>query len=168
MSTLAKSLLLGALAAGATAGAALAADGPYVPLGDVQGWHLFINDADQACFMETETDTGLVVQMGSGNDTDKGYLAVFTKDKAEIANDKTHEITFQLGPDTFTGKAEMTTRDGYSGGYLLGNNPLLVYDLANADTLVVNPGGKNQFEVSLKGSKAALEAVAVCQAIIDR
>ncbi|RYH12112.1 hypothetical protein [Tropicimonas sp. IMCC6043] len=140
---------------------------PYTPQGEVDGWGIFVNEANKSCFMETTTTGGLIMQMGTGGEVEFGFLALYTKGETDIRDGETGEITLQLGDQRFSAIAEGVARDGYSGGFVIGNNPLLAYDLAKQPELIVNPDGENVFTVDLTGSEEAMQATRVCQLKID-
>lgn len=147
-------------------GAGAAQAQPYQSKGEAGGWSIFVNEANMSCFMERRTEEGLIMQMGTGGDVEMGYLALYTRDFTDLLHGETQEITLKLGEQVFSAKAEGYATEGYSGGYFLGNNPLLGYDLATQEVLVVNPGGEKAFSVALAGVEAAMAAVRACQAEI--
>ena len=136
---------------------------PYMSKGVVEGWGIFVNEANSSCFMETTTKEGLIMQMGTGGGVDMGFLALYTEGATDIRDGETGEILIKLGEQMFSAEAQGVEREGVSGGYFLGNNPLLAYDLAKSQTLVVNPEGENVFTVDLTGSMKAMEATRACQ-----
>ncbi len=141
---------------------------PYNAKGEVEGWRIFHNEANNSCFMETITEDGLIMQMGTGGaSSDMGYLALYTEGETDIRNGETGHIQIELGGLVYGGEAVGVDKDGYSGGYFLGNNPILSLDLATQDTLTVNPNGANVFTVDLGGAGAAVEATRACQAEVS-
>ncbi|PRY26608.1 hypothetical protein CLV78_101708 [Aliiruegeria haliotis] len=136
---------------------------PYASKGEVAGWRIFVNEANSSCFMEIVTDEGLVMQMGTGGKVDMGYLGLYTEGETGIRDGETGEIRIGLGGLVYNGVAQGVQRDGYSGGYFIGNNPLMGFDLSTQSEMVVNPGSGREFTVDLSGAGEAMEATRACQ-----
>lgn len=157
-------LRISAIAVGVAmvAGTALAQD--YMAKGEAGGWNIFLNEPNKACFAETTTKEGLIMQMGSDGSGAMAFVSLYTAADAPITNGEKREVTIEVDGQRFAGTAEGDVRDGYTGGYFYANNPLLGFDLAAAQTMIVNPDGPNTYTVDLTGSAAAIDAVLACQA----
>lgn len=152
-----------AFAAGAAIIATTAAAQDYMAKGEVEGWKIFLNEPNKACFAETTTEEGLIMQIGSDGSGEMAFVSLYTTADAPIHDGEKREVTIEVDGERFAGMAEGDVREGYTGGYFYANNPLLGFDLAAAQTMVVNPDGPNTYNVDLTGSAAAIDAVRACQ-----
>ena len=141
---------------------------PYQIKAEVEGWTIYHNEANESCFMETVTSDGLIMQMGTGGKgVEMGYLALYTEGETDIQDGETGHIQVELGGLVYGGEAVGVEKEGYSGGYFIGNNPILGYDLSTQSSMIVNPNGEHTFTVDLTGAGAAFEATRACQAEIS-
>ena len=73
----------------------------------------------------------------------------------------------QMGDNRYAGEvAEMAgnLKGGYSGGYVLANDPGFVKDVEQQYVMMVMPEGVEPFEVDLTGTKKAVAAARECNA----
>jgi len=161
-----KAIAVGLLIAAVSASGAVAET--FTKYGAVEGWNVFVDNEKGTCLIERIDESSNVVQMGlTKKDHGLGYLGVFTKadlgikkgDKAEIFVD----IDGTLYSSTSTSMKGNIT-EGYSGGYILANNPQFTSDLAKKYTMTVFPETMGAFTVDLKGTYKAMEMGRKCNA----
>lgn len=166
-----KAILGGVAGAALSATIAMAAD-PVPPgndgftkYGEVEGWNVFIDNEKKSCLIERIDEAGNVVQMGLTKDHQFGYVGVFSKGDTGIKKGKESEIFLDIDgvlfSSTSTGMKGNIT-DGYSGGYILANNPVFIDALAKKYIMTVFPNKKAAFEVDLKGTYKAMDAARKC------
>jgi hypothetical protein len=142
---------------------------PYEAMGEVGDWKVFFNEESGGCFVERQTEDGVVMQMGteaamlSEDGNNYGFIAVYVPVLTEIQPGETRPVRFQLGDTTYGGDAVGAARDGYFGGYAVANSRSFIDDVANLQTMTVNPDTDRSLEIDLTGTKAALEALRACQ-----
>ncbi len=128
-----------------------------VEYGKVEGWKIFANNTRRDCFISRMDGPG-AVQMGVTSDQEVGYLGVFTKEDIGIKNSSKSEIFVSIDGNLYVGVATGMegNQDGYSGGYILADNPNFKRDLAKKYTMIVFPETKGAFVVDLKGTYKAM------------
>lgn len=171
MKSLTKTFVVAAvLACGATIGHAkdkniLPKDNAeFVNYGEESGWNIFVDKSQNTCLIERVDENTNVVQMGLTPDKDFGYLGVFTKADIEFKDDKVELLMDNKLYYGDTTAAPPNLADGYKGGYLLANNPDFVTDVMERETMIVMPESNFAFEISLAGTKKAIEAARACNA----
>jgi len=149
--------------------AAPALSQPFEAMGEVGDWKVFFNEASGGCFVERQSEDGVVMQMGteaamlSEDGNNYGFIAVYVPVPTEIQPGETRPVRFQLGDKTYGGDAVGAAREGYFGGYAVANSPNFIDDVANMQTMTVNLDTDRALEIDLTGTKAALEALRACQ-----
>ena len=101
--------------------------------GEVEGWKVFIDNEKKSCLIEAVDDAENVVQMGLTEDRGVGYVGVFTKADTDIKRGETQEVAILIGDNIYLGEAtgmKGNITKGYSGGYVLSDNPQFADDLA--------------------------------------
>lgn len=166
-----KAIAYGATAAVFSATIAMAAD--PVPPGDdgfssygaVEGWNVFVDNEKKSCLIERVEEGKSIVQMGLTADAKFGYLGVFTAGDAGIKKGEKSEIFIDIDgvlfSSTSTGMKGNIT-EGYSGGYILANNPIFIEAVAKKYMMTVFPGKAGAFQVDLKGTYKAMEMARKC------
>lgn len=142
------------------------ADG-YLKYGEVEGWKVFIDQGKKSCLIEKVDALENVVQMGLTKDRGIGYLGVFTKAKTDIKAGRTAEIAIMVGENIYLGQAtgmRGNITQGYSGGYVISNDPQFADDLARQYTAMVFPEKEYAFEIDLTGTMKAMEMARQCNA----
>jgi hypothetical protein len=138
----------------------------FTPYGSVEGWNIFVNDARKTCMIEKVDAEETVVQMGLTADRGFGYLGVFTK--RDIGLDEGDEpVAVLIGENVYMGSARRITgglRDGYTGGYIISDDPQFVEDVQQQYSMMVLPETDFAFVVNLAGTKKAIEAARACNA----
>lgn len=158
-----QALICGAVfAAGfATTGAAET----YSDFGTAEGWNVFVDHEQNSCLIE-RTEGDIHVQMGLTKGKDFAYIGVFTKGDSGLEPGNMGDFVFYLDEDTFHGDVTaFKTRapEGYSGAYMLANNPNFISDVSSKNTFkAVNKD--RIFEMSLHGAKEAIEMARECVA----
>ena len=139
----------------------------FTPYGEVEGWNVFVDNGRGTCLIERVGDDGVAVQMGLTADATFGYVGVFTQAPTNAEGGKIRTIEIQMGDNRYAGEvAEMAgnLKGGYSGGYVLANDPGFVKDVEQQYVMMVMPEGVEPFEVDLTGTKKAIAAARECNA----
>ena len=128
---------------------------------DVEGWTVYANQTRGDCLIVRDSigpDATGAVQMGvTPNDQEVGYLGVFTKKDIGIKPGTESQIFVSIDGKLYGGVS--TTADakgGYSGGYILTDDPNFKRDVAKKYTMTVFPETIGAFEVDLKGTFRAM------------
>jgi hypothetical protein len=103
--------------------------------------------------------------MGLTKDRGVGYLGVFTKAETSIEKGDKELVAVLLGDNLYVGEVtgmRGNITEGYSGGYILSDDPQLVEDIAQQYTMVVFPETSFAFEINLAGTKKAIEMAREC------
>lgn len=158
-------------AVSATAGMAADAVPPgsdgFTKHSEVEGWTVYIDNERNSCLIERVDEAGNVVQMGLTKDHEFGYLGVFTKADIGIKKGKKEKVYIDIDGTLYWSEAtdmKGNITDGYSGGYILANNPAFIDDIAKKYTMTVFPKKEGAFVVDLKGTYKAIEAARKCNA----
>lgn len=160
-----KNLVLSQAMGFAMASTAMAEDPKFTLHGEVEGWKVFIDHEKNTCLIERMDELGNVVQMGPTADRSLAYIGVFTLAETDVKKGDTNMVTISLGQNVYSGEAtgmRGNITEGYSGGYILTNNPRLIEDVAKQYTMTVFPETSYAFVVDLKGTFKAIEAATAC------
>jgi hypothetical protein len=133
--------------------------------GEVEGWKVFIDNEKKSCLIEAVDDAENVVQMGLTEDRGVGYVGVFTKADTDIKRGETQEVAILIGDNIYLGEAtgmKGNITKGYSGGYVLSDNPQFADDLAKKKVMIVFPETSYAFTVDLTGTYKAMEMARKC------
>lgn len=155
----------GIVALGLLAGTASAET--FTKYGEVEGWKVFIDKEKQSCLIETIDDAENVVQMGLTQDRSVAYIGIFTKGETKIKKDEKEAVAISIGDNIYIGEAtgmRGNITKGYSGGYVLTDDPQVATDIAQQYEMVVFPQKEFAFVVDLTGTKKALEMARECNA----
>lgn len=159
------------LSALALAGLAFAASAAHAqdfqPYGSVEGWNVFVDTAKKSCLIEAVDAAENVVQMGLTKDRGVAYIGVFTKAETDIRNGDKEAVAILLGDKIFVGEAtgmRGNITKGYSGGYVLTDDPAVVDAVAREHEMIVFPEKAYTFAVNLKGTYKAIEMARECNA----
>ncbi|RYH09220.1 hypothetical protein [Tropicimonas sp. IMCC6043] len=153
----------------------LAEDSPIPKSGDtfteygmVEDWTIYADSGTKTCLVERVDDAGNVMQMGVTKDRDYAYVGIFTQ--ADIDVQKEGAIAIAVDGAIFVGTSDGIKsgklKDGYSGGYVLTNNPEMVTAIAEGYELVAFPERPVAFVIDLTGTKRAIEEARKCNAEI--
>lgn len=137
----------------------------FTPYGTVEGWNVYVDEEKKSCMVETVDEAENVVQMGLTRDRGVAYLGVFTKAETDIKKDETQMVAVLLGENIYTGEAtgmRGNITKGYSGGYVLTDDPQMIEDIAQQYTMTVFPEKSYGFILDLAGTKKALEMARDC------
>lgn len=159
-----KAFSAGVLMAALTATGA-AAETPFVNYGEVEGWVVFADTAKKSCLIEKTDKLGHVVQMGLTEDRGVGYVGVFTTAETDIKRDDTQAVLISLDGNLYAGEAKGMRGNitkGYTGGYVLSDDPQFVDDLAHKHVMEVFPEKNYGFSVNLAGTYKAIEMARAC------
>jgi hypothetical protein len=132
---------------------------------DVEGWTIYANKTRGDCLIVSSFGPGSV-QMGVAADHSIGYLGVFTTEDIGIRNGA-EEIFVDIDGNLYEGVATTTTgqlKGGYSGGYILTDNPDFKRDVAKKYTMIVFPRTPGAFVVDLRGTYKAMATGRKCLA----
>ncbi|TLP58466.1 hypothetical protein FEE96_18720 [Parasedimentitalea maritima] len=160
-----KSVFAGAALAALTATATIAEDAPFLKYGDVEGWGIYIDTAKKSCLIEKTDTLGNVVQMGLTEDRAVGYVGVFTTAETDIKKGDTQAVLISMDGNLYAGEAtgmRGNITKGYTGGYVLSEDPQFVDDLARKHVMEVFPEKSYGFSVNLAGTYKAIELARTC------
>ncbi len=133
--------------------------------GEVEGWKVFIDNEKKSCLIEAIDDSENVVQMGLTEDRAVGYVGVFTKAETDIKRGEKEAVAIILGDNLYLGEAtgmKGNITKGYSGGYVLSDDPQFAEDLAKQKVMIVFPEKSFGFTVDLTGTYKAIEMAREC------
>ncbi len=131
---------------------------------DVEGWTVYANQTRGDCLIVRQ-DGPSAVQMGVTANQEVGYLGVFTKVDIGLKSGNTSEIFVSLDGHLYKGVATSTSgelKGGYSGGYILTDDPKFKRDVAKKYNMTVFPDTKGAFVVDLKGTFKAMAVGRKC------
>ena len=135
-----------------------------VQYGEVGGWTIYANQTRGDCLIVRSFGPSSV-QMGVTANQDVGYLGVFTKEDIGLQNGTKSKVFISIDGRHYSGEATSTSGEltrGYSGGYILSDDPNLKRDLAKRYKMTVFPETKAAFVVDLKGTYKAMAAGRKC------
>jgi len=158
-----KDIVVGLAAIAMGANAVLASQ--FAAYGSVEGWNVFVDTEKQSCLIEKADGAGNVVQMGLTKDRGVGYLGVFTTAETDIKKGDKGAVAILIGEHMYVGEAtgmRGNITKGYSGGYVLSDDPLFVEDIAQQYEMIVFPEKEYTFVVDLTGTKKAIEMARKC------
>ena len=130
---------------------------------DIEGWTVYSNKTRGDCLIVSSFGPGSV-QMGVDADQALGYLGVFTQLDIGIQNGAS-EIFVEIGGKLYVGVVTTTTgqlKGGYSGGYILADDPAFKRAVAKQYTMTVFPQTAGAFFVDLTGTYKAMAAGRKC------
>ncbi len=133
--------------------------------GEVEGWKVFIDNEKKSCLIEAVDDAENVVQMGLTKDRAVAYVGVFTKAKTDIKKGEKEGVAILLGDQLYVGEAtgmRGNITKGYSGGYVLTDDPSFVDAVAKEKVMAVFPEKEFGFTVDLTGTYKAIEMAREC------
>ncbi|SFT56868.1 hypothetical protein [Sedimentitalea nanhaiensis] len=138
--------------------------------GEVEGWKVFADNEKQSCLIEAVDAAENVVQMGLTSDKSAAYVGVFTKAKTDIKSGDKEAVVIDIDGDLYVGEAtgmRGNITKGYSGGYVLSDDPKFVEDVAKKYIMTVFPEKEYAFSVNLAGTYKAIEMVKKCNAELN-
>jgi len=139
----------------------------FKSFGSVEGWNVFVDNEKQSCLIEKIDGQENVVQMGLTEDRGVAYVGVFTKAETKIKKGKKQAIAVLLGENLYVGEStgmRGNITKGYTGGYILTDDPQMVTDIAQQYIMVVFPEKEYTFGIDLTGTKKAIEMARECNA----
>ncbi|TIT18260.1 MAG: hypothetical protein E5W70_29820 [Mesorhizobium sp.] len=125
---------------------------------DIEGWTVYANKTRGDCLIVRQ-DGPSAVQMGVTANQEVGYLGVFTKINIGLQNGNQSQIFVSMAGHLYSGVATSTSgelKGGYSGGYILTEDPKFKRDVAKKYKMIVFPETKGTFVVDLKGTYKAM------------
>ena len=131
---------------------------------DIEGWTVYANQTRGDCLI-VRSDGPSSVQMGVTANQEVGYLGVFTKLDIGLQNGTNSQIFVSIDGQLFEGVATSTSgelKGGYSGGYILTDDPKFKRAVAKRYEMTVFPETKGTFVVDLKGTFKAMAAGRKC------
>lgn len=133
--------------------------------GEVEGWKVFIDNEKNSCLIEAVDDAENVVQMGLTQDRGVAYVGVFTKAKTKIKKGEKRAVAILIGDNLYFGEStgmRGNITKGYTGGYVLSDDPQFVDDLARQYVMEVFPDEIYAFTVDLTGTFEAIKMAKEC------
>jgi hypothetical protein len=158
------SQIFAAAAVAALSAGAVYAD-KFVGYGAIDGWNVHIDTEKKSCLVETKDELDNVIQMGLTTDRGIGYIGVFTTAEPDIKKDGKEAVAIKLGDEIYLGEAtgmRGNITKGYSGGYVLTDNPAVFEAIAREQTMFVFPEKHYGFSVDLTGTAKALNLARKC------
>ncbi|GAB5436388.1 hypothetical protein [Falsiruegeria mediterranea] len=137
----------------------------FEPYGAVEGWNIYADTEKKSCMIESKDDFGNVVQMGLTADRGVAYIGVFTQAETNIKKGDKEAVAIVLGDKIYVGEVtgmRGNITKGYSGGYVLTDDPAVIEAVAKEYVMSVFPEKEYGFVVNLKGTYKAIEAAAKC------
>jgi hypothetical protein len=135
-----------------------------VKYGEVEGWTVYTNQTRGDCLI-VRSDGPSSVQMGVTANQEVGYLGVFTKVDIGLKSGTQSQIFVSIDGHLYGGVATTTdAKGGYSGGYILADDPNFKRDVAKKYKMIVFPETKGAFVVDLKGTFKAMAMGRKCLA----
>lgn len=133
--------------------------------GSAGGWDIYVRqDLGPGCLIAKTADNGMQVQMGIDETGGRrGYMAIYTKADAPIAQGEKLSVMFDVDGQKFSAEPSGQAMGGFVGATTWVTNPNFIYDLAKKKTLTVMPAGRTPFQLSLAGTDAAMKALRACQ-----
>ncbi|MEQ9694873.1 hypothetical protein [Shimia sp. SDUM112013] len=128
-------------------------------------WTVFKNSSRQSCFIEWRSENS-VVQAGLTAKKDAGYLGAFLKDVEPQAGEG--GITILLNDKLYVGSVTTVSRTlsgGFSGGYIVFDNPNFISDLEEAREFVAFQDAPYKVTVKLKTPRNAIDRARDCMAV---
>ncbi|MCX7305543.1 MAG: hypothetical protein NTV73_14620 [Hyphomicrobiales bacterium] len=125
---------------------------------DIEGWTVYANKTRGDCLIVSQIGAGSV-QMGVTADPAVAYLGVFTTVDIGLKNGVTSDIFVDIAGNLYKGVATTTSgqlKGGYSGGYILTDDPAFKRDVAKKYTMTVFPQTAGAFVVDLTGTFKAM------------
>ena len=135
-----------------------------VKYGEVEGWTIYANQTRGDCLIVRSFGPSSV-QMGVTANQDVGYLGVFTKEDIGLQNGTKSKVFISIDGRHYSGAATSTSGEltrGYSGGYILSDDPKFKRDVAKRYKMTVFPETRAAFVVDLKGTYKAMAAGRKC------
>ena len=133
--------------------------------GEVEGWKVYIDNEKQSCLIENVDAAENVVQMGLTTDRSVAYVGVFVKGDTDIKKGEKEAVVISLDGNIYFGEAmgmRGNITKGYSGGYVLSDDPQFVDDIARKHVMTVFPEKEYVFQVNLEGTYKAIEMIREC------
>ncbi|MDK3073036.1 hypothetical protein QO034_07950 [Sedimentitalea sp. JM2-8] len=155
--------LLSSSAAFAQVAVAPGSDG-FEPYGASGDWNVFIDRERKSCLIERVGEDS-IVQMGLTADHAFGYIGVFSSRDTGIKRGEKEDIFIDIDGVIFQSQAtgmKGNITEGFSGGYILANNPAFIDAVANGSSMIVFPETDGMFTVDLEGTKKAMEMARAC------
>ena len=140
-------------------------DDGFTKYGEAEGWNVFVDNEKKSCLIERVDEAGNVVQMGLTKDHNFGYVGVFSKGDTGVKRGEESEIFLDIDGVLFSSTAtgmKGNITEGYSGGYILANNPVFIDAVAKKYVMTVFPGEQAAFTVDLKGTYKAMDMARKC------
>lgn len=146
-------------------GAVLPGNDGFTKYGAVDGWTVYVDNERGSCLIERIDAAENIVQMGLTRDRKFGYLGVFSKGDTGVRKGSQDDIYLDIDGVLF--KSQVTSMkgnitDGYSGGYILANNPVFIDAIKTKYVMNVFPRQKAAFSVDLKGTYKAMDMARQC------
>ncbi|MEP1352556.1 MAG: hypothetical protein ABJX32_18695 [Tateyamaria sp.] len=167
-----KTRVLSVFAAIVTASTTLVTAQPYDFKSTEGTWNIFVNEATQGCFMEHQSDKGIVMQigteaamLGTGPNDSFGFVAIYVPGERPVDVNPEEVVVVKIGPNTYAGVASTVDRDGYHGGVIVSRDQTLEFDLKERRSMEIISSSGTTVTVNLAALKIepGLDAVIACQ-----
>jgi hypothetical protein len=160
--------IVGLAATGVLAGedaAQLPGSAGFTKYGEVEGWTVYVDTERGSCLIERIDEAENIVQMGLTKDKKFGYLGVFSKGDTGVRKGSQEDIYLDIDGVLFKSQAtglKGNITEGYSGGYILANNPVFIDAIRTKYVMNVFPRQVAAFSVDLKGTYKAMDMARKC------
>jgi len=137
----------------------------FKKFGEVEGWKVFIDNEKMSCLIEKVDEAENVVQMGLTTDRNVAYIGVFTKGKTDLKSGDKEGVVIDVDGNLYLGTTTAMRGNitkGYSGGYVLSDDPQFIEDIARKYVMTVFPQKNYAFAVNLEGTFKAIEMAREC------
>ncbi|MEL6207693.1 MAG: hypothetical protein AAFR47_20610, partial [Pseudomonadota bacterium] len=122
------------------------------------------------CFMEGQQGD-YVVQMGTeaamlgqGDGDIFGFVAVYAPAEIALKDGEMLPIFVSIDGELFGGDVVGVEKQGFHGGYVISNSTEYADALSDGSVMTIAPDTPSATEISLSGTRAAIDAVRGCQA----
>ena len=137
--------------------------------GESGNWEILIDpDVGDGCYMETTFDDGTLVQIGFVPNRDGGFVALYNPAWTNIEDGVVGTVQFDFEKSLFGGDYVGVVEGELHGGYAFFNNPEFVSEFGRRNTVSIKADKGGTFDVSLKGTSRAINAVRSCHTEQDR
>ena len=135
-----------------------------------KGWNVQTNKANDSCFAEFVTNEGIVMQLGTepkfmqpGMERYFGRLSLYLPNQI-VEEGASAPVEVELGNKRYISQAHAVQREGYGGGFFLGDDVDFASSIRNEkEMIILAPGAKITAQIGEMGMPAALRELRDCQ-----
>ena len=132
--------------------------------GEAENWQILVDaSVGNGCLMERTFEDGSRMRMGHLPEKNAAYLSVVNEAWTHIEEVETVVVHFDLDGVVFGGDVEYSIEDDWRGGYAFFNNPALVDEFGQKNSMTITGPSNQPVSYSLTGTTAALSALHECR-----